>query len=75
METLKLNETTLTEEEHKLETARIAGMHDGIKRVIIEIEKVEQIFINHGAKVHHEFITLKNNLGELVYKNWPNKGE
>lgn len=75
IEFLTLDPDRRSEEEIKIDRARINGIHEGIKEVIKQIEKIEILRINMGYSVSTEFVKLKNQLGMMVYKNWPQKVE
>jgi hypothetical protein len=68
METLELEPCNLTEEEIKIERARIGGLHEGIKIVIYHIEKVERMDKLMGEKPSESLRRLKDILLTLVYK-------
>ncbi len=68
---LKLDPDNRTEHQKQIDRAFISGIHEGIKDVIKEIIKIEDEFISYGIDISMEFINLKNKLGLLVYKNWP----
>jgi hypothetical protein len=73
MQILKLNPCNRTEQEILLDRTRISGIHEGIKKVIEEIEKIESSNAMMRQVTSQDFIRLKDELGILVYKNWPNK--
>ncbi len=70
---LQLDADTRTEQEILIDRARIDGNHEGIKRVIKEIEDIESFNAMIRQVTSEDFVRLKNKLGILVYKNWPNK--
>lgn len=49
------------------------GQHDGIKKVIEEIDKVEGKLVRQGYMLSKDVELLRNGLGRLVYENWPNR--
>jgi hypothetical protein len=57
----------------EIERARTEGIHEGIQRVILEIEKIESVNDMLRQVTCAEFISLKNKLGMLIHKNWPRK--
>lgn len=73
MEVLQLNLCNMTEQEILIERARIDGAHEGIKRVIKEIENMEAFNAMMCQVTSEDMIRLKYSLGILVYKNWPKK--
>lgn len=73
MQILQLDTDNRTEQEISIERARINGMHEGIKEVIKQIEEIESFNEMCGEKFSEDLFKLKNNLGILVYKNWPRK--
>jgi hypothetical protein len=72
-ETLQLNDDSNSEEETKLNRARIDGMHEATKMVIEEIENVMSHCKALGYPMTKEFEMLYNKLGVKVYKHWPRK--
>lgn len=73
IETLKLDPCTLGEQEILIERSRINGMHEGIKEVIEQIERIEDFNSMVRQITSDDILRLKNELDILVYKNWPNK--
>ena len=73
MEILQLDTCDMSEQEILIERARIDGCHEGIKRVIKEIENIEAYNAMMRQITSDDLIILKDKLGILVYKNWPRK--
>lgn len=73
METLQLNEDTRIATEIEIDRARIEGMHQGIKEVIYQIEKIEENNMICAQMTCIDILRLKDALGILVYKNWPKR--
>jgi hypothetical protein len=54
---------------------KVDGAHEAIKDIIKEIEEIEWVFQSCGNSVSQEFSKLKDNLGRLVYRDWPDNDE
>lgn len=72
MQTLPIDKSNLSSEEIKIERAFIEGTHEGIKRVIYEIEWVQAECRSLGYDTI-QLESLRNRLGVIVYNNWPRK--
>lgn len=70
-EELKLIPDSRTEKEIELDRARICGAHEAIKIILHKIMKVENTMQACGYEISEEFTRLRNELGVMVYKNWP----
>lgn len=53
----------------------VDGCHEGIKLVISKIEDNQKLLelLGYEIEITHQLERLKDDLGILVYKNWPNK--